>query len=46
MFSILLSPKPMFGEYRTKPSVDKSIEISEIKLIEKFGGKSGHYILS
>jgi len=24
-------------------SVDKSIEISEIKLIEKFGGKSGHY---
>ena len=26
-------------------SVDKSIVISEIKLIEKFGGKSGHYVL-
>lgn len=27
-------------------SVDKTIEISEIKLIEKFGGKSGHFKLS
>jgi len=25
-------------------AADKSIEITDIKLIEKFGGKSGHYI--
>ena len=24
-------------------AADKSIEISDVKLIEKFGGKSGHY---
>jgi cyclic pyranopterin phosphate synthase len=25
-------------------SADKAIEIGEIKLLEKFGGKSGHYL--
>ena len=25
-------------------AADKGIEISDVKLIEKFGGKSGHYV--